>query len=227
MRDKSYYEKRQAEVVDRYASGEEMTLIAEDYGVSDAMIKKIVDSYPGTRHHNERCLSKYGMTLEEFKKVEFISDAMKEQGYTRAQRPLGAYSGHKNRTISRDGVNFTMTFKEWWDCWERSGKWYQRGTKSGQYVMCRKNDEGDYCVGNVYIEKQYHNIRSQKRCSESLPMGVVKKGRSYLAIRWFGKKRYKLGYYKDPSKAGKAFELSLSVPKEKIVSGDLSFLNDV
>jgi hypothetical protein len=58
-----------------------------------------------------------------------------------------------HRTSARNrGLDFNLTFSEWWDIWEQSGHWEQRGRRRDQYVMSRKNDIGPYEVGNVFIQ---------------------------------------------------------------------------
>jgi len=44
-----------------------------------------------------------------------------------------------------------MTFEEWSELWQASGKWKQRGRRRGQYVMARFGDRGPYEVSNVRI----------------------------------------------------------------------------
>ena len=48
---------------------------------------------------------------------------------------------------------WTITFEEWWDIWEKSGHWDQRGCKQGQYCMSRIGDQGEYSSTNVFIQQ--------------------------------------------------------------------------
>jgi hypothetical protein len=68
------------------------------------------------------------------------------------------YRHHKNLAKGRN-IPFDLTFEEWWDIWQKSGKWEQRGRKRGQYVMSRFNDTGPYAINNVEIKKQEDNFR--------------------------------------------------------------------
>lgn len=61
------------------------------------------------------------------------------------------YSCQKSKAKHR-GIDFLLTFDQWWSIWEQSGKWDFRGARKGQYVMSRKNDTGAYEVGNVFIQ---------------------------------------------------------------------------
>jgi len=54
-------------------------------------------------------------------------------------------------------IPFTLTFNEWWDIWQQSGHWEERGHKSGQYCMSRYGDLGPYAVGNVFIQLTSEN----------------------------------------------------------------------
>jgi hypothetical protein len=62
----------------------------------------------------------------------------------------------------RRGIEFLFTFEEWWEIWESSGRWEQRGRKSGNYVMARFRDRGAYRVGNVEIVTVEQNIAQYK-----------------------------------------------------------------
>jgi len=64
--------------------------------------------------------------------------------------PKGRYHQQKAGAWKR-GIEFLLTFEEWWDVWQKSGKWEQRGKYAGQYVMARFGDKGAYEVENVRI----------------------------------------------------------------------------
>ena len=76
--------------------------------------------------------------------------------------PRGKYSLHKHNARMR-GVEFTLTFDEWWSIWQKSGQWKRRGNRSGHYVMCRIMDEGPYAVGNVFIGTFNLNVCDRNR----------------------------------------------------------------
>ena len=65
--------------------------------------------------------------------------------------PKKRYQEQKDAAKQR-GIEFKLTFDEWWSIWEQSGKYEQRGCRKGQYVMSRVNDTGPYEVGNVFIQ---------------------------------------------------------------------------
>jgi len=76
--------------------------------------------------------------------------------------PKGAYTVHKANAKQR-GVEFNLTFDEWWKLWSDSKRWTRRGNRSGRYVMCRKGDVGAYELGNVYIGTFNRNVRERNK----------------------------------------------------------------
>lgn len=66
------------------------------------------------------------------------------------QTPKGQFTIHKSNARRR-GIDFQLTFEQWWNVWRRSGHWDQRGNRRGAYVMSRHGDVGAYAVGNVSI----------------------------------------------------------------------------
>lgn len=73
------------------------------------------------------------------------------------------YRTHKNACkykldAAGNPVEMRLTFEQWWQIWESSGKWEQRGHSKGQYCMCRYNDLGHYEPGNVFIDLHSRNV---------------------------------------------------------------------
>lgn len=82
---------------------------------------------------------------------------------------LKKYRDHKSKAKHR-GIDFTLTFDEWWDIWQKSGKWNQRGMFKGSYVMSRNNDKGPYSVDNVKIQSVGENNQEAYDCHRQGPM---------------------------------------------------------
>lgn len=77
--------------------------------------------------------------------------------------PKGRYQQHKWHAIKR-GVEFLLTFAEWCQIWEDSGRYDERGNLHADgYVMARHNDEGPYAVGNVSIKRLAENTAERNR----------------------------------------------------------------
>jgi hypothetical protein len=69
---------------------------------------------------------------------------------------------HKGKSRYR-GIEFLLTFEEWWSIWQASGKWELRGRRRGQYVMARYGDQGAYEAGNVRICPVSENVAESNR----------------------------------------------------------------
>jgi len=76
--------------------------------------------------------------------------------------PKGQFAKHKENARRR-GVEFLLTFEQWWAIWEKSGHWKKRGNRRGRYVMSRMNDIGPYAVGNVFIATFSSNVCDRNR----------------------------------------------------------------
>jgi hypothetical protein len=75
--------------------------------------------------------------------------------------PERRFQAHKNSAKDR-GIEFLLTFEEWWALWEPH--WERRGRGSQQMCMCRTADKGGYQVGNVRIATNREN--QQERALE-------------------------------------------------------------
>jgi hypothetical protein len=69
---------------------------------------------------------------------------------------LKKYKNHCGRAKYRR-IKMELTFEEWLDIWVSSGHWHERGSKTGQYVMSRVGDKGNYAIGNVFIQLATQN----------------------------------------------------------------------
>jgi hypothetical protein len=67
-------------------------------------------------------------------------------------------------------IDWLFTFETWWQMWQDSGKWAERGRKLGQYCMARKGDVGPYSPDNVEI------VTNSKNSSDAHANGRCKYG---------------------------------------------------
>ena len=56
------------------------------------------------------------------------------------------------------GIEWRLTFYQWWNAWQQSGYWDNRGKGSG-YCMARKGDSGPYSVENIYFCTIGQNVK--------------------------------------------------------------------
>lgn len=114
--------------------------------------------------------------------------------------PRYKFRQQRNSAKAR-GVDWQMTFEEWWGVWERSGKWHLRGCRDGEYVMGRHGDAGPYAVGNVSIITANENHAIQRSRWNGLPIGVCRTKHGYKAKR----RNVYIGTYDTPELAHAAY----------------------
>ena len=68
-----------------------------------------------------------------------------------------AYTQQKGNVRQR-GLEMRLTFEEWKQIWIDSGHWENRGRGSCKYCMMRKDDQGHYELGNVFIGTNAKNV---------------------------------------------------------------------
>ena len=52
-------------------------------------------------------------------------------------------------SAKKRGIDFNLTYDEWYDFWIKSGKAHLRGRGTDKYCMARHNDTGPYELGNI------------------------------------------------------------------------------
>lgn len=71
---------------------------------------------------------------------------------------LKAYRMQKSNARTRK-ILFLLTFEQWLELWNASGKLEQRGRGAAKFCMCRNGDVGPYELGNVFIGTGQENVR--------------------------------------------------------------------
>lgn len=84
--------------------------------------------------------------------MSYYEDYVKQYQKT----PMGKYI-RQRANANRRGIRWEFTFDTWWNTWQASGKWEQRGTQSDQYCMSRILDDGPYSPSNVRIQTMRKN----------------------------------------------------------------------
>lgn len=165
----THAEKREARLVraqamaDLFRSGMTLAAIGEMHGITRERVRQLVEEVGVTRcegglsklkaerdaaataRRDARCIQKHGMAVAEY----FATPASARKAFMQQKGNAG-----------QRGIEWRMTFAEWWEIWQKSGKWADRGRGNG-YVMARKGDAGPYAVGNVYICSSAQNASDQ------------------------------------------------------------------
>lgn len=91
------------------------------------------------------------------------------------------YDAQKANARTR-GIKFDLTYKQWWDWWQETGHYHERGPFRGQYVMGRYGDTGPYELGNIYCctnteNAQFGRRKARKLTDENLAFIRANKGK--------------------------------------------------
>lgn len=164
-------------IVELYKNGETLKSISKKIGISGERIRQIVKNNNvnlGGRDARQllksrdkqlekeiqrskkemRIFNMYGINIDLYEKI------YTEMGSpSNPKSPFFKFCHHRANSKKR-GIEFKLSFAEWWNMWEESGKWDQRGRGHG-YVMARYADTGGYEIGNVYICTSVQNAADQ------------------------------------------------------------------
>lgn len=231
-----------------YKSGKTLLDIGSLYGVSRERVRQLISKTHGltakdggqhasaerareSRQAKKEAWSfdKYGCSVEQYKTLLRVGKDMVKRGIGRDRAPTFAWRSQKQNAKAR-GVEWDLKIWDWWQIWQASGQWENRGRERDNYVMCRFGDTGPYTLGNVYIAPVQHNISIQpnnpyrkshpdhdkvvysrrmrmkrnglpKTKKSGLPLGVtISNGRYQAQICIAGRNKY-LGYFKTPEEA--------------------------
>lgn len=141
-----------AQLMDAVKAGLIAKQIALAYGVSHQAISQRLSKLgikAAPRPKRVKMSAKYGMPMEMVRHLQKI-------GATRAYT-------YQRRNADKRGIEWAITFREWWGIWEESGKWDSRGREKGGYVMGRHGDSGPYAIGNVSICTHSENALERER----------------------------------------------------------------
>lgn len=76
----------------------------------------------------------------------------------------------KNKGAKGERFPMELTFEQWAAIWWTSGNWHLRGCSNEKpYQMCRKDDLGNYSMGNVRIDTKNGNwVDSKQKTIQSV-----------------------------------------------------------
>jgi hypothetical protein len=87
--------------------------------------------------------------------------------------PKQKYSMQKTSAEKR-GIAWQFTFDEWFNWWQATGHWDNRGCKKGQYVMARFEDKGPYAINNVFCCSVEQNNSDRHKFNSYVKAAVSK-----------------------------------------------------
>lgn len=126
-----------------------------------------------------------------------------------------AYSRQRQNARMRD-IEWDLTLGEWWEIWQASGQWKNRGVLAGQYCMSRFGDSGAYRVGNVAVVANAVNFaeaRSHAKKSSSTGVYRTLPNATKPWIAYAGRKY--LGYFLTEQDASNARARHLEILRQQ------------
>ncbi|MBB5663229.1 hypothetical protein GGE68_001405 [Rhizobium leguminosarum] len=162
-------------------------------------------------------LDRYACTKDEWLMLRDLGLQMIADGTCKSDTtPLRAYQHQQQSATVRRGIPFKLTLMEWWNIWDESGRWADRGMGRGWH-MCRVGDLGAYEVGNVFIGEGTGNLSAAAKVQD-LPIGValsikrsVRRFRAYCNVG--GKQRH-IGVFDTVEEAERAYLKALALDNE-------------
>lgn len=88
------------------------------------------------------CLEKHGFSRQEM-------NAFRRAGVVKKFKEQKA-------NAARRGIEWLLSFSQWWTAWQESGYWDKRGRPG--YCMARRGDVGPYSLDNIYFCTISENI---------------------------------------------------------------------
>lgn len=80
-------------------------------------------------------------------------------------------------------IEWLLTYEEWLQIWNDSGRWDQRGRGTGKYCMSRVGDTGPYSKDNVYINECVMNSGDKFRGTKQSQETIAKKSKSLTGVK--------------------------------------------
>jgi len=175
-------------MVELYKSGLTLHEVGEKYGVTREYIRQVMRKCGVDQLEGGREMRSFLNVDDKIKKIKDKQDVREAKcqrlwGCTVEQRKLFGKQTDKSSIVNKfktqrnsaktRGIEWNLTLLEWWNIWQESGHWEERGIGSGKYVMARECDLGAYSKENVKI------ITHNENSSESRQM-------DYVRGRWSG-----------------------------------------
>lgn len=153
---------RDREIAELFKLGYTYPLLATRFGISESTIYLVIKKAGVSRHDGGQSLiarlrreaikedkffNKYGVSVV---RIGALEDALSARNKFKQQKGQARYRG----------ISWELSFADWWEIWEQSGAWRQRGRVHGESkMMARLGDVGPYSKENVRIVSMVENVK--------------------------------------------------------------------
>ena len=164
-------------IIEKYKNGAVLQELGTQYGVTRERIRQILRKYNIASTEGGRDIKLF---LQCTTKAQLAKDKL-EQKEQKCQKlwgcslefnkimgkqhingtPKNCFVRQRNKAKQR-GISWELTLKQWWDIWQDSSHWHERGIGSGKYVMARECDLGPYSADNIKIITHNQNSKESR-----------------------------------------------------------------
>lgn len=176
---KRLHDERAEPMAAMYKGGKTLDEIGKLYGLTRERVRQLIKKYCGLTgadggisasaerkrlaamaKKDAASFAKHGCSHAQYIELMRLGTDLVASGIPRCKTPTGAFQSQRRNALAR-GIEWNLTLWDWWQVWQKSGKWDRRGRGKEAFVMCRFKDDGAYDVGNVYIATHSHNSSFQ------------------------------------------------------------------
>lgn len=205
---------RDLQMVDMHRQGLILEKIGQHFGVTRERVRQVLAKQGITREHGGQSVAVRAAAASH-KRERAVARARTEQKWgmdfdlcreLRRNGTIRKWEMQRKSSLLR-GIEWHLTFAEWYAVWQASGKLHLRGRGKGKYCMSRIKDAGGYRMGNVHVQLCTDNSKEaveQWRGKTKAIKGVycLYPGRELAWLAKVGK--VCLGYHKTAEEAGVA-----------------------
>jgi hypothetical protein len=147
-----------------FRQGLTLTQIGEHFGVTRQRVEQVLRRDFGIKGTdggaNVRAAAKKQAKQARLDAASLVRWGMpfEEARQHRRDGSIRIFESQRNCAKQR-GIAWHLSFAQWLEVWNLSGKWELRGRGKGRYCMSRIKDSGGYEVGNVHIQLNEENGR--------------------------------------------------------------------
>lgn len=160
-------DERNAQIAMLFRSGYLCRQIGEIYGISVSAVGLILKEQGVDRSDGGKAVVAR-LRREADKENDFFNRygvaPHRLGGLIAAKSVVRKYMRQRARAAAR-GIGWDLTLSEWWEIWQSSGQWENRGRRAEMYVMARHKDQGPYSADNVQIKTLSENMAEFWQCN--------------------------------------------------------------